>query len=124
MNENQTGILGYIDLPTGPKAIKPMNDMFIRYTFENKENWEILKLIANIFYEDYKIKVKDTTVELISGNIKVKTQFEYFKDASKIKSQDLEIESEDKVDFIEIQIKTSLKVPVEQRSMDYLGSLY
>lgn len=33
MNNKDENILGYIELDTGTKAITPMNDVFLNYTF-------------------------------------------------------------------------------------------
>ena len=40
MKNYNKNILGYIELETGPKLITPMNDVFVRYIFQNETNWE------------------------------------------------------------------------------------
>jgi hypothetical protein len=57
-HENKPGMknatpLGYINLPNGMKAIYPMNDIFLNFTFENPAHWEDLRLTVNLFIEAY-----------------------------------------------------------------------
>ena len=54
--------LGYVDLPDGPKAIYPMNDIFLNYTFEDMEYWEALRLATNLIIEAYKRYKLETKV--------------------------------------------------------------
>jgi len=51
MSTKKMNPLGYLELPSGPKAIFPMNDIFLNYTFENPIHWEALRLIVNIIIE-------------------------------------------------------------------------
>ena len=102
------------------KPIAVMNDIFINYTFENPENWEVLRLINNIFYNEYKIIYPKSSLRIIEGAIKVRTQYAHFKAPDKNpKRQDAEIESEDKKDYTEFQINPTAEVAI--RSVEYLG---
>ena len=121
----EMGIIGYIELPKGVrKPISPMNNHFLNYTFNDPKNWPALQTMANIIYSDYIDKNPKTAVTTIEGDISVKTQLVHFqlKASDTPRTQDLEIESITKIDYIEIQIETkTLLIPVEQRSMGYLG---
>ena len=115
--------LGYIELPTGPKAVYPMNDIFLNYTFESPKNWEILRLIVNIIIDAYTQSVTDTLLKPITGNIEVKTQFKHFLAESKItRDQDLKmIEDKHNLTFIECQIQAKSTPPIPVRSVEYFG---
>ena len=123
--QNYSGILGYVELSEDKKvSIKPMDDHFINYTFDDAENWPSLKTIANIIYDNYKKENPKTSVTLIEGDIEVKTQLAHFqtKPGSPPRKQDIDIESEKKHDLIEMQIETKyLRESIEQRSIIYLG---
>jgi hypothetical protein len=115
--------LGYVDLPDGSKPIFPMNDIFLNYTFETEEHWEILRSIINILLEAYIKLNPDTKIKLIEGNIKVRTQFRHFLDTQHgVRDQDLKLtENESKETYIEFQNRAKTKVPVEIRSVEYFG---
>ena len=72
--------LGYIELANGSKAIFPMNDIFLNFTFENTTHWEALRLAVNLLIEAYKKQKPDSKVKPIEGNIKVRTQFQHLLD--------------------------------------------
>ena len=38
--------LGFIELNSGTKPVYALYDFFLNFTFEKKENWEDLRLIA------------------------------------------------------------------------------
>jgi len=115
--------LGYIELPTGPKAIFPMNDIFLNFTFENPIYWEALRLIVNIIIEAYKQAVTDTLLKPVTGTIEVKTQFKHFLDDGKTtRDQDLKmIEDKGNLTFIECQNKAITVPPIPIRSVEYFG---
>ena len=115
--------LGFIQLETGLKAVTPMDDVFINFTFQNSKYWETLRLINNIFYEAYKEVHQDTKLMPIEGEISVKTQFPHFKklDSSKPKMQDTQIDSVDKVSFIEFQNSLYPNLHIAARSVQYFG---
>ena len=69
--------LGYIELVSGMKAVYPMNDIFLNYTFENEEHWEALRAIVNIAIEAYKRITPDTTARAVTRRIKVRTQYRH-----------------------------------------------
>ena len=125
---NKKGLIGYISLPDGDKAIQTMTALFVNFTYKNPENWEDLKTMTNIFYEDYRCKAKelhakDASVKLIEGKVKVTTEYEHYTNRmDKPKAQDLRTESETSIDYTEMQLKTSgLRIPIEKRSINYLG---
>ena len=115
--------LGYVDLPDGTKAIYPMNDIFLNYTFEDMEYWEALRLATNLIIEAYKKYKRETNVTPIMGKIRVKTQYQHLlgKDGT-TRNQDLRI-IEDDTDstYMEFQNRAKPDVPVEIRSVDYFG---
>lgn len=123
MNKTGENILDYIELDTGSKAITPMNDVFLNYTFEKKMYWETLRKMTNIFYEAYMEAYADTKMMLIEGEITVKTQFPYFKNitSSMPKEQDIRIKSNGKIDFVEFQNDMRPKIPIATRSIEYFG---
>lgn len=123
MSKKRENILGYISLDTGKKAITPLNDVFLNYTFLRQEYWETLREMTNIFYKAYIKKHKDTNITPIKGEINVITQYPYYRnaDSSTPKRQDMRIDSENKVDYIEFQNKTHPDLPIEVQSIEYLG---
>ena len=123
MNKKRENILGLIQLDTGPKAITPMNDVFVNYTFAQKMYWETLRRITNIIYRSYIKLYPDTGVDLIIGEIDVQTQYPYFTESnsSKPKTQDAQIESLIKIDFVEFQNDMYPQIPIEVRSAEYFG---
>ena len=123
MNNDNQKVLGYIQLETGEKLITPMNDVFINYTFQDKENWEELRKLANIIYLAYLEKNGNTKIRPSDGEIEVSTQFSYFKDPKSTtpKSQDAKMESTDRIDFIEFQNKMNPTPPIPVRGGEYLG---
>lgn len=120
------GILGYLELEDKRKPIKPMNDVFINYTFDKKENWETLRVLTNILYDQYN-QEHDIPIELLEGEIVVTTQYPRFKElATKakkgfIKYQDSRIDADNKVDYVEFQNEPYPKLPIAARSMGYFG---
>ena len=115
--------LGYLELPTGPKAIYPMNDIFLNYTFENPAHWESLRLIVNIIIEAYQQAVTETLLKPVTGAIEVKTQFKHFLgDGKTTRDQDLKmIEGEGNLTFIECQNKAITAPPIPIRAVEYFG---
>lgn len=115
--------LGYVETPNGKKAIFPMHDIFLGYTFQNPENWEILRTMINIIIEEYCAANPSTTASPITGNITVKTQYRHFlSPQSTPLSQDAHIEV-DKQDsyYIEFQRDPLPKLPISIRSTGYFG---
>jgi len=115
--------LGYVDLPDGAKAIYPMNDIFLNYTFEDMEYWEALRLATNLIIEAYKCYNPKTKIMTITGKIKVRTQYKHLlgKDNT-TRNQDLRIiEDETDSTYLEFQNRAKPDVPVEIRSVDYFG---
>jgi len=123
MPVNKMTPLGYIELPTGPKAIFILNDIFLNYTFNSPENWEALRLIVNITIDAYKQSVANTQLKPITGTIEVKTQFKHFLDDSKTtRDQDLKvIEDKGSLTFIECQNKATTTPPIPIRAVEYFG---
>jgi len=124
MNHQNKKPLGYVDLPNGSKAIFPMNNLYLNFTFETSEHWESLRLIVNILIDAYKKIRPDTTAKTIEGNIEVRTQFQYIlkDDGKTTRDQDIKMtEDDDEVTFIEFQNKAKTKKPLEMRAVEYFG---
>ena len=96
--------LGYVELASGAKAIYPMNDIFLNYTFEDATYWEALRLAVNLLIDAYKQQKPDTKVKLIEGNIKVRTQFRHLLDSDEkttFRDQDIKVtEDEDASTYV------------------------
>jgi len=123
MNEEGNKILGSIELGTGEKKpIILLNDVFLNYTFNEKEYWETLREMVNIFYDAYKGYHEPTKIEPIEGKISVITQFPYYRypDSTTPKRQDAKIISDSKCDYIEFQNDVS-SAKIIMRSIDYFG---
>jgi len=119
----ENNILGYISLETGKKAVTPLNDVFLNYTFVRKEYWETLREMTNILYSAYINIYPSTNLILIESEINIQTQYPYYRnaDSSTPKRQDIRIDSENKVDYIEFQQTTHPDIPIEVRSIEYFG---
>ena len=121
---NKEKMLGYIRLETGPKLIIPMNDIFINFTFQDEANWENLKMMANIIYNQYAQDYESTKIKPIEEIISVRTQFPYFKapKSDKPKAPDIRIEDINKFSFIDFENNPHSSKPlVPIRSTEYLG---
>jgi len=116
--------LGYVDLPNGAKAIYPMNDIFLNFTFENATHWEALRLTVNLIIEAYKQQNPNTIIKPIEGAMKVRTQFQHLlnTDSKTSKKQDVKI-TEDAGDatYVEFQNRAKPEMPIEIRSVEYFG---
>jgi len=115
--------LGYVDLPDGSKAIYPMNDIFLNYTFEDVEYWEALRLTANLIIAAYKQYKPTTKVKTITGDIKVRTQYQHlFRKDNTTRDQDLKmVEDDANSTYLEFQNRAKPDVPIEIRSVEYFG---
>ena len=116
--------LGYIELADGAKAVFPMNDIFLGFTFENPEYWEALRATANILIEAYKLIVPCTTVRTLTGKIKVRTRFKHLMktDGKSSKEQDIKMTEDGGGSiYIEFQNRASTQPPIEIRSVEYFG---
>jgi len=115
--------LGYIDLPTGPKAIFPMNDIFLNYTFEKTAYWETLRTIVNTIIGAYRVYTPETRLMPIEGIIEVLTQYKQFINAKdQPKSQDIKItETTGDATFIEFQNHPDTNPPIPIRAVEYFG---
>jgi len=123
MSSKNTTPLGYVELVNGSKAIYPMNDIFLNFTFENSAHWEALRLAINLLIEAYKQQKPDTKVKPIEGNIKVRTQFKHLLDVKNIsRDQDIKMtEDENEATYIEFQNRAKTDIPIEIRSVEYFG---
>jgi len=124
METQQPIPLGYVELEDGAKPIYPMNDIFLNYTFENPENWEILRLTGNLVIEGYQSQNPETSQEQIQGKIKVRTQYQHFrsKDTRKSKDQDFKLVEEDEnATYFEFQNDKRSNPPIPERSVKYFG---
>ena len=114
--------LGCIVLDAGRQPIHAMHDFFLNYTFKRKENWEVLRLILNIFLEEYAHRHPDSAIRLVEGEIEVETQYKYYLDLSNpAKSQDfrLTLVHGGTVYFIEFQNRAATDPPIIIRAPDY-----
>ena len=93
MKKTEFKPLGHVELPSGPYAVYPMNDIFMNYTFESEEYWETLRQIVNIVTNDFKAKFPHSVLRPITGKIKVRTQYRQFVtcDPKTALSQDIQI---------------------------------
>ena len=108
--------LGYVELTDGSKAIYPMNDIFLNYLFEAPENWEALRLTANILLDAYIIISPETTVKPIKGSVKVRTQFRHLLSTNTklTRNQDIKmIETNDDSTYVELQNDVLTDPPIE-----------
>ena len=124
MASKDTTPLGYVELPNGSKAIYPMNDVFLNYTFEDAAHWEALRLSVNIFIDAYKKLKPDTKVQPVKGKTKVRTQFRHLldTDGKTTRDQDIKMTEEDIADnYIEFQNRAKPDTPVEIRAVEYFG---
>ena len=115
--------LGYVSLSDGEKAIYPMNDIFLNYTFENMEYWESLREATNIFIERFKQYQPSTDVNPVEGVIHVRTQFQHLLgNDNTTRNQDLRIiEATEGSTYLEFQNRAKPDIPVEVRSVEYFG---
>ena len=124
MDKKERKPLGVIELANGIKQVMPMNDFFLSYTFSKKENWETLRSIHNILIEFCKIlhKEKAEDLSLITDEIIVESQYEYFLDENRNKRQDTLLREADKnLTFIEFQNKAYAKPLITIRGIEYLA---
>ena len=124
MVTNDKTPLGYVELPGGSKAIYPMNDIFLTYTFEDAAHWEALRIAVNLIIDAYIQANPATMVKPILGNIKVRTQFKHLlsTDGKTTRDQDIKItEGDDSSSYIEFQNRANTNPPVEIRSVEYFG---
>ena len=123
MTSKDTTPLGYVELANGSKAIYPMNDIFLNFTFEVEEHWEALRLAVNLLIEAYKQQNPDTKAKLIKGSIRVRTQFQHLLDIQNTtRDQDIKLtEDETEATYIEFQNRARSDIPIEIRSVEYFG---
>ena len=96
--------LGYVELANGPKAIYPMNDGFLNYTFEDAAHWEALRVTVNLVIEAYRQIKPDTRLNPITGKIQVRTQFKHMlnTDGKTTREQDIKLtENDEDENYIE-----------------------
>ena len=114
--------LGYIDLPNGPRAIFPMNDIFLNYAFQSPDNWEVLREAVNILIDAYRQINPSTQLGLITGKIEVRTQFKHMLDGKATRDQDIKMSQEaGDATYIEFQNKSSTNSPIPMRATEYFG---
>ena len=96
MLTNDKTPLGYVELPGGSKAIYPMNDIFLTFTFEDAAHWEALRIAVNLIIDAYIRANSATMLKPIMGNIKVRTQFKHLlsTDGKTTRDQDIKITDE------------------------------
>ena len=114
--------LGHIMLNDGPKEIFAMNDLFLNFTFEKRENWEDFRLILNILFAAYQSQNPDTLVTLIDGDIHIETQYKfYINTQNTTRNQDFKLTETEAngVKYIEFQNRAITTPPIEVRAIDY-----
>ena len=127
MSQDKGVPLGYVELPSGPKAIYPMNDIFLNYHYENPENWETLREIVNITVEAYQQINPVTLLEQILGLIEVQTQYkQVLEDGKTTREQDMRmVENLAKAlvnfTYVEFQNRANTKPPIPIRGEEYFG---
>ena len=119
-------IIGYMELGDGEKmAISTLNNVFLNYTFEQKEYWETLRSMNNIIYSAYIDYCQHTNISLIEGDVIVKTEYSNFKDFKSTvpQRQDIRIENQNdsRVDYVEFQSSRNSKPPIEVRGIEYFS---
>ncbi|MCL2500883.1 MAG: hypothetical protein FWE90_11215 [Defluviitaleaceae bacterium] len=121
--QKKTTPIGYVELPNGSKAIYPMNDIFLNFTFENAAYWETLRTTVNLLIEAYRVHNPETRLKPIEGTIHVRTQFKHMVDINNTtKDQDIKLTDEDEGStYIEFQNRGKTDIPIEIRSMKYFG---
>ena len=79
--------------------------------------------MTNIFYKAYIEHYKDTSITPIEGKIIVKTEYTHYKDidSSTPKRQDMRIESDKDLNYVEFQRKPYPKLSIDVRSAQYFG---
>lgn len=113
--------LGYIQLDNGEKAIFPLNDFFLSFTFNDKKNWEALRYIVNTMIEAYQKNTPNTLLEQVIGDIVVETQYKYLLDVQNTtRNQDFKI-IEEKLTYVEFQNRANVDPPIPIRAVEYLG---
>jgi len=116
--------IGHIKLTDGVKAIYPMNDLFLMHMFSNPDNWEALKLTANLIIDAYKQKKPTSKLKPIEGSVNVITQYKYLlsTDGKTTKDQDIKaIEVSGSATYLEFQNRARINTPIEIRSVEYFG---
>lgn len=101
--------LGHIQLENGAVPVYPMSNLLMNFVFDDRRNWEILRLMMNILLGAYIRRTAGTVVRLIEDEIVVRTQFAYhMKNLHSPKVQDVQIEEVNlqKYTYIEVQAKT------------------
>ena len=114
--------LGHIELDAGKQPVHAMHDFFLNYTFSKKANWEVLRLMLNIFLGEYARLHPGSAIRPIEGEIEVETQYKYYLDiGNPAKSQDFRIDAVQcgTVYFGEFQNRASTVPPVKLRAPDY-----
>ena len=69
--------LGFVELDSGAMEIFALDDFFLNFTFENKDNWESFRLLINILLAAYIEQNPATAATLIEGAIHIKTQYKF-----------------------------------------------
>ena len=121
LQENRVMPLGYIETPGGQIAVNVMNDVFTNYHFAKEEHWEELRKIVNIYIEGYASEYPQTTIETITGEISVETQYIKFKTPNKkTDRQDFKLIGKN-ITYMELQNEPYVNPNLEERSASYFG---
>jgi len=118
----KSGILGTIELLNGTQRdISPMNDLFLNYLFKDEQEWETLRSILNIVLTEYIERHPVTSMRLVEGDIKVETQYDYYLDTKREKTQDIKITGADgkKLTYVEFQNRANPDTPIKIRALRY-----
>jgi len=119
--------LGYVQLVGGAMPIHAMNDLLLNYTFENAAHWEGLKQTVNIVINAYRKYARDnhkleTKLQPITGNITVRTQYQFLlkNDKKTTKNQDIEITAESQA-IIYVEFQNRAESDINVRAAEYFG---
>jgi hypothetical protein len=118
--------LGYVSLLNDKqKAVYPLDDIFVNYTFEKEENWANLRTMINIILDAYSAKYnRRDGFHYVDEAVVVRTQYQhYVKNTSKQPTQDIKIDEHKagNLTFVEVQNKAASNPPISIRASEYSG---
>ena len=73
-----------MELENGFMNIYAMDDLFLNFSFENKENWEDFRLMINILLKEYIRLNPATAIALVENPIHIETQYEFYINANNV----------------------------------------
>jgi len=111
--------LGFVELSNGAKKIYPMNDIFLNYKFQMKENWEILRMMVNILTAAFNRRYPTKAMRLIEVLQEVRTQFKHLTDVGNTtRDRDIKIAEKKPIStYVEFQNRAITRIPVPVRAV-------